>query len=336
MALGALLAASAFEVSPRQEGGFQGGFVENLDDLSAALNEKSMIDALRSGTPMNFSFEADSRLHEVRDSVMSFAFDGDEAVRLEATRALCGRLASQMDGRNKNCLLLTSLHAMSSDAAKEVIIWMFPYDRVIQRSGQHVQLQDAFSLTSGLRKAASFAGMNLKSGFLTGKALDHQSSNVDQRVATFWISGFLGAELQVQSREGTALAAKLFRAANKALAGDEKSQEQLVAGITSLRNRADRPWTIENIGEQLLPPGPAREAFAAAAGFGPETHAPFSLDVDQFDERIKFRVFKLENGITVSSPFVEVGKNVQVKESADGATLYAQGKIRGETIRSTS
>jgi hypothetical protein len=265
---------------------------------------------------------------------MSFAFM-EEGDRLAAAVALCARLASKMDGRNKNCLLLVSVHETDSPAAREVIVWMFPYDRVIQRTGGRVALEDAFSLTSGLRKAAAFRGMDLRTGFLSGVALDHQSSNADQRVANFWISGFLGGELQVQSREGTGLAAAAFRLANKLLAGNEVAQEHLVAAIGQLRARTDRPWTIENIAD-LLPHGDAKVAFSKAAGSGAETRSPFSLSLEQFDQKIKFRVFKLENGITVAAPFVEVGNGVTIEESADGATLTARGRIRGESIRSTS
>jgi hypothetical protein len=334
MALGTLIAATAHEIAPRQERGFQGGFVENLADLGAALAERTLIDSLRNGTPMNFAFDESDRDHPVRDAVMDFAFKG-EAERLASTLALCERLANKMDGRNKNCLLLVSVHEMDSPAAREVIIWMFPYDRVIQRDGGRVALQDAFSLTSGLRKAASFHGMELRTGFLSGIALDHQSSNADQRVAKFWISGFLGGELQVQSREGTGLAAAAFRSANKFLAENEEGQGHLVAAIGQLRARADRPWTIEAI-SNLLPDGAAKDFFDRASGHGPETRSPFTLALDQFDKKIKYRVFKLDNGITVAAPFVEVGVGVTIEESADGATLTARGKIQGESIRSTS
>lgn len=336
MALGQLLSATAHEVMPRQAGGFQGGFVDNLADLEAALRDKSLIDALRNGTPLSFAFEGDSREHAIRSGVMSFAFKTGQD-QLDASLDLSARLASTMDGRNKNCLLLLSVHSVeSSEAAREVIVWMFPYDRVIQRSGTRVALQDAFSLTSGLRKAASFRGMDVRTGFLSGLALDHQSSNADQRVASFWIKGFLGAELQIQSREGTALAAAAFRSANKSLAGDEPAQEQLVAAIGQLRSRTDRPWTLETIADSLLPAGTARDAFARAEGHGPETRSPFNLALEQFDQKIKYRVFKLDNGITVAAPFVEVGNGVVIEESEGGATLTATGRIQGESIRSTS
>ena len=112
-----------------------------------------------------------------------------------------------MDGRNKNCLLLASVHRKGQGAAREAVLWMFPYDRVIQRRGGKVDLRDAFSLSSGLRKAASFSGDNNRAGFLSGLALDHQSSSADQKVAQFWINRFLEGSLQIQSREGTNLLA---------------------------------------------------------------------------------------------------------------------------------
>jgi hypothetical protein len=334
MALGNLISATAYEISPRQEGPFDGGLVENLADLGAALADKSMIDALRDGTPVSFDFDNEARVHPVRDALMTFAF-GTAATRVAASQELAARLASKMDGRNKNCLLLISVHEVASSEALEAIAWMFPYDQVIQRTGGRVALQDAFSLTSGLRKAAAFRGLNLRTGFLSGVALDHQSSNTDQKVAQFWITKFLGGALQVQSREGTLLAAKVFRAANKTLAGDEVAQAALVAAIGQLRSRTDKRWTIQEIADTLLPGGASREAFTAAAGHGPETRSPFDLDLQRFDQKVKYRVFKLDNGITVSAPFVEIGAGVTIEQSSEGQSrLTATGTIAGEALRS--
>jgi hypothetical protein len=147
MALGRLIAATAHEISPRQVNPFQGGFVENLTDLGEALSRKSLIDALRDGTPVTFDFRGDeNRAHDVRDALMLFSFN-DAQIQLEASLSLCGRLAGKMDGRNKNCLLLVSVHETIDSTAREVIVWMFPYDQVIQRSEGRVALQNAFSLT---------------------------------------------------------------------------------------------------------------------------------------------------------------------------------------------
>jgi hypothetical protein len=148
--------------------------------------------------------------------------------------------------------------------------------------------------------------------------------------------GFLGGALQVTSSAGTGLVARFFREANRNLENDEVSQESLFAAIGLLRARADRPWTIQEISNDLLPAGPARQAFEDAAGSGSETRSPFLLDRDQFDAKIKFRSFKLDNGVTVTSPFSEVGRGVTVFESEDGAILTATGRISKETIRATA
>jgi hypothetical protein len=324
-------------VSPRQDGQFQGGFVDNLDELGSALSEKSLSDALHEGTPLNFIFPEGTRSHPVRDALLTLSFSQDEEEQMAASISLCQRLADHMDGRNKNCLLLITVHSGPGESSAEAILWMFSYDRVIQRSGGKVDLKDAFSLSSGLRKAASFSGSNSRTGFLSGVALDHQSSNANQLVAQFWISRFLEGSLQVQAREGTNLLAKAFRAANKALSNDELAQDQLVSTIIYVRANAAQPTTIASIGG-LVPAGSAREAFARAAGSGPETRAPFAVDLERFDSRIKFRVFRLESGITVSAPFVEVSEQggVQIEESVDGSRLIASGLIKSESIRSTS
>jgi hypothetical protein len=335
MELGLLIRATAHEVTPRQIGDFEGGFVENLADLSAALHKHALVEPLRDATPVSFVFEGNERQHPVRDHFVSFAF-GDGAGQLAASRGLCERLAAEMDGRNKPCLLLLSAHETESVDEREVIVWVFPADVVIRRSGDHVSLEDAFSLTSGLRKAANFRGSGLRTGFLSGRALDHQANHTDQRLAEFWISGFLGCAVQIQAREGTRLAAMAFRNANKALAGDEPAQGRLLAALAQYRARVDRAWSLEDVASELLAAGTARDAFVAAIGTGPDTKAPFRLALEAFDAQIKFRVFKLENGVTVSSPFVEVGHDVEVTESEAGSTLRVTGLIVGETIRARS
>jgi len=335
MSLGTLLWATAHEIKPKQEGDFQGGFVDNLTDLANALSSRTLIEPLRAGTPVNFDIKSDDRSHPVRDPFMSFAFNA-EPERLAASTQLCERLAAEMDGRNKECLLLLSAHETANDGVREVIVWMFPADTVIQRTGSRVDLQDAFSLTSGLRKAAVFKGPNARTGFLSGIALDHQSSSVDRRLAEFWVAGFLGASMQVQSREGTALLASAFRHANNALTGDVPSQETLAAAIGQLRARSDKPWTIQEVAVDLLPGGPVREAFLRAAGEGAETRATFRVGIEQFDSLVKYRVFRLTNGVTVSAPFLEIGDGVNIEGSEEGATLVARGVIASETLRSRS
>lgn len=332
MSLSTLLWATAHEIKPRHEGDFPGGFVENLADLAAALGSRTLLKPLRDATPVKFKFETSDRTHAVRESLMTFAF-ADEDARLAAAVDMCRRLSDRMDGRNKDCLLLISAHETDRPDAREIIVWMFPADRVIQRTGARVALQDAFSLTSGLRKAALFKGANSRTGFLSGVALDHQSSNADRRLAEFWVDGFLGAVMQVQTREGTALLASGFRGAHEILSSDPRSQEVLAAAIGHLRVRTDKPWSLREVATSVLPDGPARNAFVKAVGSGSETLADFRISIEQFDRLVKYKVFRLQNGVTVSAPFVEVGGDVTVELSEEGATLHARGVIEGATLR---
>lgn len=272
----------------------------------------------------------------MRDLLLKFAF-GSSKDQLSSSVELCQRLADNMDGRNKSCLLLLSLHESATATHVEAVLWMFPYDRVIQRTGGKVDLNDAFSLSSGLRKAASFAGANNRAGFLSGLALDQQSSSVDQKVAQFWIGRFLNGQLQVQSREGTDLLANAFRATNKSLKNDEAAQQHLVAAVAHVRSNSSKPWTLEDV-SNAFPAGAARDAFDKATGSGPETRTPFIIDLPRLDSRIRFRVFKLDNGITVAAPFLELGpgSGIELAVSAAGTKLTASGLVESETIRSTS
>lgn len=135
--------------------------------------------------------------------------------------------------------------------------------------------------------------------------------------------------------EGERNALAAYRETNKALGSDEVAQRDLVASIHQVRaHAAARPWTLEEVA-RLMPHGPARETFTREIGDGPQVRAPFTVDLDAFDHKIKFRVFKLENGITVSSPFLEVGEGVTIETSEAGSILTATGLIKGESIRTT-
>jgi hypothetical protein len=327
MSLGKLLAANALEVSPKQQSAFEGGDVANLMELQAGLEEAASGGKLDQGLAVTLKVDQ-NRTSPVREAVMLSAF-GTPDGRLKAVEQLAARLGQAMDHRSSICLLLVSVHELS-DASRQVVVWTFPHERVIRRAGGKVDINEAFSLNSRLRKAALLSGQNNRSGFLVAHVLDQQTTSTERVAADFWIVKFLDAQQQIGTAEGTTLAATTFRRAHERLEASE--QEALETAMASVRALTDRRWSLESIAAELLPEGKARKEFLRAAGRGDEVRATFIIDQEEFDRLLRFHVFTLANGVRVTAPVSQIGVGVVVEESTGGRTLIARGVIVAEKL----
>ena len=329
MALGKLLAASALEVAPGQIADFEGGRINNLTQVEQGLAHAAAKGKLESGLPVTLRLDG-NRTSALREAALQAGF-GTKAELAAASMTLAARLGVAMDGRSSSCLLVISAHATSS-ARRQVVAWTFPREQMLRRSGTNVDLEDAFSLNSRLRKAALLTGANNRTGFLTARVLDYQTTSVDRSVADFWIFKFLDAKLQIDSAEGTNKLAAILRKANDKL-DDLPAQDQLHAAVAAVRTHARTRWSISDFAHELLPPGPARDEVLRVAGSGEETTAVFDLDVAQFDTLVQYRVYYLSSGVRVSAPFREIGDSVKIDESGQDRTLTATGTIQSEKMR---
>ena len=327
MALGSLLAAYALEVSPLQAAMFEGGDVANLEELKKGLDEAAASGKIEQGLAVTLKVDQ-NRSSPVRDAVMQSAF-GKSEDRLKAIETLAGRLGQAMDKRSTICLLVASIHELS-DLSRQVVLWTFPRERVIRRAGGRVDINDAFSLNSRLRKAALMRGYESRDGFLTARVLDLQTTNSDRIAANFWIVKFLDARPQIGSAEGTTMTAQTFRQAyaNVGLA----DQEVLQTAIEAVRKLTDRQWSLEAIANDLMAEGNARKQFLKAAGAGDSVRATFLLDSQEFDRLLGFHVFRLTNGVRVTAPVGQIGAAVFIDESDGRRTLSVEGEIMDEKL----
>lgn len=328
MALGKLLAASALEVSPRQKAAYEGGDVANLAELQVGLDEAATKGKLDQGLAVTLKVDQ-SRASPVRDAVIRSAFGTPEA-QPDAVEALAVRLGQAMDKRSSICLLVVSVHELP-DSSRQVAIWTFPRERVIRRDGGKVNVNDAFSLSSRLRKAALMYGHNNRDGFLVARVLDQQTTSTERIAADFWIVKFLDAQQQIGTAEGTNLTATVFRKTHEKL--DPPDQEVLQTAMATVRTLTDRQWSLEAIATELMPEGNAQKQFLKAAGKGDEVRATFSLDQQEFDRLVDFHVFTLANGVRVSAPTSQLEVSVIIGESGGRRTLLAEGVIVDEKLR---
>lgn len=329
MALGKLLAATAFEVAPRQDSDFEGGTIGRLRSVEAGLTRAATKGHLETGLPVSLRLER-NRTCEIREAALKAAF-GTKAELLAKSQVLAKRLGLAMDGRSDVSLLIVSVH-QGTGASRQVCMWTFPRGQVLLRRGATINLGDAFILESNLRKAALLSGANNRTGFLTARVLDYQIRGDDRRAADFWILEFLDSRPQMSGPEGTSRFAAVLRVANNKLEHSPEEQEVLHTAIAAVRTHSKKRWSIADFATELLPTGNARTEVLKASKLDDERNAVFELDVQQFDRLIEYRVYQLDNGIRVSAPFAQVGEGVKIEDSGHRRRLVATGLIRTERL----
>ncbi len=338
MAAGGLIAVYAYEVSPRQMTALAGGAVAPTERLQAALDAAFDRSKLLSAPPVTLEVDATAttRSHPIRDAALVIAFSPGSHESVVAS--LAQRLADAMDNRSKPCLFMVSVHSMPNLGERRLLLWTFPQQVVFTlrtRDGAtSLDLLEAFNRESSLRKAALLEGANTRTGLLTARVLDLQSSANERTVADLWIVKFLAARLQMSDAEGTRLLARALRAAHTKTRDDRQAQDQIIAAIGALRVTQTPRWSIESVATTYL--GEAA-ATALTDAVRPEERAvPFGIQTDTLDQLIQYQRFVLDNGVVVSAPFVEIGGDggVQVTVRDGRRRLRAEGEIEEEQVRS--
>jgi hypothetical protein len=312
-----------------------GGRIAITSELQGALERNLKSACFDSRTAVDFDVDPATRTNVVRDEVMSYAFGSDDAADTVAD-SLANRLSQAMDLRSPHCLFV--LTAVRRGEARSVILWTFPRDDAFQfeaRGGAPLLrvLTDVFSQSSKLRKAARFQGEELRNHFLSGRALDFQSSSTSLEIANFWIVDFLDCRFGLTQDGGTNLLARTLRAA-VAGADDAHERDQLVAAMLSLRHSPRSRWSLKEVADQYLS-GRARQRLLDSVPDTATRVATFELNRELFERELRYRVFTLDTGVVVSSPVDEVGQSVSVSEG-ERRRLSCAGDVVGEKVRTRS
>lgn len=338
MGAGKLLMAYAYEVAPRQLGPFVGGEITPSPQLQETLDMTFERSSVESAPAVTFEVDtiSGSRAHPVRDAAIAIAFEG--ANPKDAAQGLAARLAGVMDNRSKSSLLMISAHESDSPAERRLLLWTFPQEEVFRLNSTsaetNLELSEAFSRDSRLRKAAFLRGTNPKSGMLTARVRDFQASSSERALADFWIVKFLASRLQMGAIEGTNLLARALRDAHSKLKNDSSAQDQIVGAISAVRSVPKRRWSIASVSETFLS-GDAEVAFKDSVRAEEQT-VMFDVDIDRFDRLLQYQRFTLNNGVVVSAPFLEVREDSEltVSEINGRRRLRVEGDIEEEQVRS--
>jgi hypothetical protein len=326
----------AFAVEPMRTTDLEeapaGGRVEVTAALGRVLDRANAAARFDTRTRVAFRVPPDTRTNEVRDLLLSYGF-GDNVEADQAAAVLAGRLAHSMDQRTPAGLFIMAASPLRTSCL--VFLWLFPRDQAFRfRSGPKGAtlqvLSDVFSQTSHLRKGALFQGRKQRNEFLLGRVLDFQVRLKTRVAADYWIEDFLMCNLGTHGDSGTRLVARAFRSAFDALS-DSEDQRDLFSSMMAVRRADGRRWTINELTEEYLD-GAGRAAFLDAIPQEDTRTAAFEFQTVVFDEALKFRVFQLDTGVFVSTPFGEVGRSVVVEEKGE-RKLRCEGQIVGETVK---
>ena len=332
----------AYAVTPQRKAEVKqaptGGAFPVNDDIRTALDALFVKSKLPSQATVDFRIDGsgngNNRQHVVRDLIMEFAFQGPAKAKV-AAQALSTRLADSMDERSPPSTLFM-LAASRSGARRRMTMWAFPQDEAFQfRSSNNRPrirlLDDVFSRSSRLRKAALFEGRNLNSDFLSGRILDLQTMGGFGKAADYWISNFLDCRLALEGEAGTRLLAKHLREAYESLAS-QADRDQLYNAMTAVRTSPKTTWSAKQFAAQYLQ-GEAKRVFLQSVP-ADLRNLSFKFQRDVFENKLNFRVFRLQNDVYVSAPFgtIGTGKTVRITEGKQ-RKLRCEGPIAEEKVR---
>lgn len=317
----------SYPVSPGQPP--SGGQVPVTASVNQALDEAYQHAAVDQGKVVTFVFEDGADTNPVRDALISIAFDDDQEAN-EAAAVLAGKLADAMDRRSTPGLLVVSVHG--SGDVREVVLWTFPRDEAFRHTGEELDLiDDVFSRSSNLRKAASFRGRRGEGEFITGRVVDFQANSVDRYVADYWVKRFLQASVVMTGEQATMLFAKTVKQAIDRLDPDADAQGEIVAAVSGIGNQPRRMSVRAFVDENLN--GAAAETVLRSAPHAGAVDAIFELQPDRLRQILRYRVFHLDTGVTVSVPMDSVGEAVLVGVDGDGRVVETRGRVVDETVR---
>lgn len=309
-----------------------GGQVTVNTDIRTALGNAATVAQLDQQNLVNLRLNTTTRTSDVRDNLLAYGFAEDDDNADAPAVWLATRLAKAMDNRSKACLLVTTAYRL--DDRRRLTIWIFPKEEALQfataRGGARRinLLTDIFSQTSNLRKAALFEGRNLRTDFIEGRVLDSQAHASTLDIADFWIGRFLDAELAIQGEAGTRILAGTIRKAYESLREPDE-REQMHAAIIAIRHSPQQRWTLRQFSNRYLQ-GHVKDMFLNSAPNPDSLQSAFDFDKGVFDKTLNYRIFQLDSGVYVSSPFDEVGRSVRV--SAQERRLACEGTIVQEKV----
>lgn len=328
----------AYEVTPQRLAKTvtppRGGALSADAAFQKSLNEFFRKSRLKVQPTVDFRVQSkadDDTSHDVRKSLIDYCF-GAASTAKKAALALAGRLGKAMDDRSPFTLLL--LAAYEDGTTRRLIIWAFPKDEPFHfsASGDRAKvriLKDAFSRSSSFRKAAMYEGRNKPMEFQSGRVIDRQAQQSFGTAADYWVSNFLDSRFSLTGKAGTRLLARTLRSTYDLLT-DQNDKDQISNAIVAVHASKRRQWSLRSFANEYFEDD-VKKAFLSKAP--PESRTTtFSFQKQEFEQKLNFRIFRLEDDVMVSAPFGTIGQSVHI-EDGEERTLTCEGVIVDEKVR---
>lgn len=325
----------AYEVTPQRTRTTKtaptGGALPPNTALASSLASLYTSSGLSGQAAVDFRVQSQpNRQHDVRDLVMDFVFGSAPKARSSAIK-LATRLADSMDGRSPASLLM--LTGEKQNPSHRMTIWAFPQEEAFrfQATGGTPQIQllkDIFSRSSRLRKAATFEGGNRKTDFWNGQVLDLQAASL-KASANYWIEDFLDCRWGLEGKAGTRLLAKHLRSAYES-AKAQPDRDQLYNAMLAVRTSPTKTWSITKFAGQFLQ-GEAKRLFEQSVP-ADMRKLKFNFERGEFEKKLNFRVFRLQDDVYVSAPFGAIGNSVKISDGKQ-RKLKCAGVVVDEKLR---
>jgi hypothetical protein len=108
-------------------------------------------------------------------------------------------------------------------------------------------------------------------------------------------------------------------------------KEQILTATMAIRTSPRRRWSLRSFADEYLS-GATKETFLNAAPNSEGRNSMFDFRRSEFERFLAYRVYTLETGVLISSPFQEVGRSVLV-EGHDERRLSCEGTVVDEKVR---
>lgn len=336
-----LIRVQAYETAPQRlvdsKTTPRGGAVTVDADITKVLVEyfeKSKLSTQPTVDLRRPNSKSPSAKHDLRESVISFCF-GAAATAKSAAVAIARKLAGAMDNRSDFTLLLLAAYKLR-DEQRRLVMWAFPKDEPFhfsaRKNGARIKiLKDAFSSRSAIKKGALFDGIDGPDDFWSCHVIDKSAENGFGNAADYWISLFLDSRPSLTGKAGTRILARTLRKTHDSLTR-QSDKDEVSNAIVAVRASQRRRWSLTRFANDFLA-GDAKTSFLQNAPSELKT-ASFAFDKNEFDRKVNFRVFRLDNNVIVSAPFSAIGKGKGVTIT-DGQKrhLKCEGDVATEKVR---
>ena len=286
-------------------------------------------------TEIQFKSPELNQSNEVRSHILKIISANSQKQKEKSARSLAERLASVTDERSGNGLFVV-LEGQKLQTTR-ILLNRFRADEVVftRHSKQELIigfLDEAFTKRSHFYKSAVFEDIPSDRSFWRGFAIDKQIvSSTNKEISSYWITDFLEAQSAITSVQGTMNFAKAMKTFLQQ-ADTLSEKEQIISALLGLKNKTDKPISIESICRDYLS-NDLYQRFKVYFRDDYFFNSVFTLDPDTYQSELGSTIVGLENGLIITAPTFDYNKYVKEELLPDGATQVSlSGKLQDKKL----